>query len=200
MKRQRIADDEGLICDMGEVIRLKTPLSDADVTQLNVADQVLLSGVIYTARDAAHKRMNEALQAGHELPIPLEGQVIYYVGPAPTRPGDIIGPAGPTTAGRVDLYTPQLLARGLKGMIGKGKRSPAVRSAIAEHHAVYFVMVGGAAALIAEHIKRVEIVAYADLGTEAIYRLWVEDLGMVVANDTRGLDLFEQGKASYARN
>ena len=115
---------------MREVIRLKTPLSDADVTQLNVADQVLLAGVIYTARDAAHKRMSEALQAGHELPIPLEGQVIYYVGPAPTRPGDIIGPAGPTTAGRVDLYTPQLLARGLKGMIGKGKRSPAVRSAM----------------------------------------------------------------------
>lgn len=184
---------------MSVILRLNTPLTDADVLRLNVGDQVLLSGVIYTARDAAHKRMVESLQAGEALPIPLEGQVIYYVGPAPTRPGEVIGPAGPTTAGRVDTYTPVLLARGLKGMIGKGKRSPAVRAAMVEHCAVYFVMVGGAAALIADRIKQVELVAYPDLGTEAIHRLVVEDLGMIVADDARGADLFEQGRLAYAR-
>lgn len=180
-------------------VHLETPLVEADVLRLHTGDQVLLSGLIYTARDAAHKRMAEALQAGHELPIPLEGQVIYYVGPAPTRPGQVIGPAGPTTAGRVDFYTPQLLARGLKGMIGKGKRSAEVRKAIVEHRAAYFVMVGGAAALIADHIKRVEVVAYPDLGTEAIHRFHVEDLSMIVANDAHGADLFEMGKAMYRR-
>ena len=187
---------------MNEVstIRLQTPLTEADVLSLKIGDQVLLSGVIYTARDAAHKRMAEALAAGQPLPIPLEGQVIYYVGPAPTRPGEVIGPAGPTTAGRVDFYTPALLARGLKGMIGKGKRSAEVRAAIVEHGAVYFVLVGGAAALIADRIKQVDVVAYADLGTEAIHRFVVEDLSVVVANDAHGADLFEQGKAMYARH
>lgn len=160
---------------------------------------MLVSGVIYTARDAAHKRMAEALQAGHELPIPLEGQVIYYVGPAPTRSGDVIGPAGPTTSGRVDVYTPPLLARGLKGMIGKGKRSTEVRRAIVDYKAAYFVMVGGAAALIADRIKKVDVVAYPDLGTEAIHRFEVEDLSMIVANDAHGADLFEIGKATHAR-
>jgi fumarate hydratase subunit beta len=166
---------------------------------LRVGDQVLLSGVIYTARDAAHRRLAEALAAGHELPISLQGQVVYYVGPAPARPGEIIGPAGPTTAGRVDLYTPQLLARGLKGMIGKGKRSAAVREALQKYGAVYFVMVGGAAALITERIKRVELLAYADLGTEAIHCLEVDELRVVVANDVYGADLFESGKAAYRR-
>ena len=184
---------------MSDVIRLHTPLTEADVMRLRVGDPVLLSGAIYTGRDAAHKRMAEALQAGQPLPIPLQGQVIYYVGPAPARPGEVIGPAGPTTAGRVDTYTPQLLARGLKGMIGKGKRSAEVRAAMVAHHAVYFVLVGGAAALIAEHIRQVEVVAYADLGTEAIHRFEVEDLSMIVANDAHGADLFEQGKAAYAR-
>jgi len=179
------------------VIRLTTPLSDEAVRRLRVGDQVSLSGCVYTARDAAHKRLAEALAAGQALPIALEGQVIYYVGPAPARPGEVIGPAGPTTAGRVDLYTLQLLALGLKGMIGKGKRSVEVRRAIAEHGAVYFAMVGGAAALIAEHIKQMDLIAYGDLGTEAIYQLVVEDLRMVVANDVMGGDLFEAGRARY---
>lgn len=183
--------------EAGPVIRLTTPLSDEAVRGLRVGDQVSLSGGLYTARDAAHKRMAEALAAGQPLPIPLAGQVIYYVGPAPARPGDIIGPAGPTTAGRVDLYTPPLLALGLKGMIGKGKRSPEVRRAMAQHGAVYFALVGGAAALISERIKQMTVIAYADLGTEAIYELVIEDLQMVVANDTLGGDLFEAGQAQY---
>jgi fumarate hydratase subunit beta len=166
---------------------------------LRVGQRVLLSGVVYTARDAAHRRLAEALQAGQELPIPLAGQVIYYVGPAPTRPGDVIGPAGPTTAGRVDLYTPALLEQGLKGIIGKGKRNAAVRQAMITYAAVCFVMVGGAAALIAQCIKRASLVAYQDLGPEAIYRLEVEALPMVVASDMYGADLFEIGQAEFRR-
>jgi fumarate hydratase subunit beta len=167
------------------------------VRQLRIGDQVSLSGQVYTARDAAHKRLAEALAAGQALPITLEGQVIYYVGPAPARPGDVIGPAGPTTAGRVDFYTPQLLALGLRGMIGKGKRSLEVRQAIVEHGAVYFALVGGAAALISQHIQQMKLIAYADLGTEAIYQLLVAELRMVVANDALGGDLFEAGQARY---
>jgi fumarate hydratase subunit beta len=139
----------------------------------------------------------EALAAGQALPLALEGQVIYYVGPAHARPGDVIGPAGPTTAGRVDFYTPQLLALGLRGMIGKGKRSLEVRQAIVEHGAVYFALVGGAAALISQHIQQMKLIAYADLGTEAIYQLLVAELRMVVANDALGGDLFEAGQARY---
>lgn len=181
------------------VIELSTPLLEPAVLALRAGDQVSMSGVIYTARDAAHKRLSEALSAGHDAPIPLEGQVIYYVGPAPTRPGQIIGPAGPTTAGRVDVYTPQLLAHGLRGMIGKGKRNQDVRQAMVAHQAVYFVMVGGAAALIAKHIRKVDVVAYADLGAEAIHRFEIESLRMIVANDAYGADLFEQGQARYRR-
>ncbi len=182
------------------VIHLKTPLTDETVRQLKVGDHVLLSGVVYTARDAAHQRMAAALAAGEPLPIPLEGQVIYYVGPAPARPGEVIGSAGPTTASRVDPYTPALLARGLKGTIGKGKRHDTVRRAMIEHTAVYFVAVGGAAALIADRIKTVDLIAYPDLGTEAIYRLTVEDFPLVVGNDVYGNDLFEAGQAAYRRN
>jgi fumarate hydratase subunit beta len=178
-------------------LALTTPLSRADVAPLRAGQRVLLSGVVYTARDAAHRRLSEALAAGHTLPMPLEGQVVYYVGPAPARPGEVIGPAGPTTAGRVDLYTPALLAHGLRGMIGKGKRSAAVRQAIVQYGAVYFVMVGGAAALIAQCIKRADLLAYADLGTEAIYRLEVQALPMLVADDPQGGDLFEQGQAQW---
>jgi len=180
-------------------IHLSTPLTTDDVQALNVGNRVLLSGVIYTARDAAHQRLITALDSGQSLPIPLEGQVIYYVGPAPARPGQVIGPAGPTTAGRVDPYTPPLLALGLKGMIGKGKRSPTVRQAMVKHGAVYFVTVGGAAALVAQQIKKVDPVAYEDLGTEAISRLEVEQFPLMVANDTHGADLFEQGQAAYRR-
>jgi fumarate hydratase subunit beta len=180
-------------------IELVAPLAPEIIPGLHAGQRVILSGVVYTARDAAHRRLVEALKAGQELPIPLAGQVIYYAGPAPTRPGDIIGPAGPTTAGRVDLYTPALLEQGLKGMIGKGKRSAEVRQAIITYAAVYFVMVGGAAALIAQCIKGSSLVAYQDLGPEAIYRLEVEALPMVVANDVYGADLFEIGQAKYRR-
>jgi fumarate hydratase subunit beta len=184
---------------MSDPIRLQTPLTDEAVRRLRVGDRVLLSGTLYTARDAAHKRLAQALQVGRPLPIPLEGQVIYYVGPSPTRPGETIGSAGPTTASRMDSFTPALLACGLKGTIGKGFRSPEVRQAMVEHGAVYFVTVGGAAALVAGRIRSVELVAYEDLGTEAIRRLLVEDFPVVVGNDTLGGDLFEAGRAAYRR-
>jgi fumarate hydratase subunit beta len=180
-------------------LHLHTPFTGEAVASLRTGDRVLLSGVVYTARDAAHQRLVAALEAGEPLPIPLAGQVIYYVGPAPARPGDVIGPAGPTTAGRVDPFTPALLAQGLKGMIGKGRRSKVVRQALIEYQAIYLVAVGGAATLIAERIKQVELVAYPDLGTEAIYRLEVEELPLIVADDIYGADLFEQGQARYRR-
>lgn len=184
---------------MTEVRHLTTPLTDDVVRSLRAGDRVLLSGRVYTARDAVHKRLAEAIQAGQPLPFELEGQVIYYVGPSPTKPGDVIGSAGPTTAGRVDYYTIPLLACGLKGMIGKGKRSAEVRQSMIEYGAVYLVAVGGAAALIADRIKRVELVAYEDLGTEAIRCLDVEAFPLMVANDTHGADVYEQGKAAYRR-
>jgi len=182
-----------------EPIHIYTPLTDESVQVLKVGDRVLLTGIVYTARDAAHKRLVEALEAGQEPPFPLDGQIIYYVGPSPARPGQVIGSAGPTTSSRVDPYTPPLLARGLKGMIGKGKRNDQVRQALVEHTAVYFVTVGGAAALVAERIKKVDMVAYEDLGTEAIRRLEVEEFPLVVANDVHGADLFEMGRAAYRR-
>ena len=180
-----------------DIIRLHTPLTNEVIRSLKVGKQVFLSGTVYTARDAAHKRLVATLEAGEALPIPLAGQIIYYVGPAPARPGDIIGPAGPTTASRVDPYTLPLLTYGLKGMIGKGKRGMTVRDALVRHMAVYFVTVGGAAALVANCIKKVELVAYHDLGTEAIRRLEVVDFPLVVANDAHGADLFELGQATY---
>lgn len=180
-----------------DIIRLHTPLTDEVIRSLNVGNQVLLSGTVYTARDAAHKRLVATLEAGKTLPIPLAGQIIYYVGPAPARPGEIIGPAGPTTASRVDPYTLPLLTYGLKGMIGKGKRGGMVREALVRYTAVYLVTVGGAAALVANCIKKVELVAYHDLGTEAIRRLEVVDFPLVVANDAHGADLFELGQATY---
>ena len=183
--------------NQAEPIRISTPLSDQVIAGLKAGDRVLLSGVVYTARDAAHKRLVESLQAGQALPLPLSGQVIYYAGPAPTRPGQIIGPAGPTTASRMDSFTLPLLEAGLKGMVGKGNRSPEVRQAIVNHRAVYLVAVGGAAALISQRIVKMDLVAYEDLGTEAIYRLEFLDVPLVVANDMHGGDLFEQGMAAY---
>ena len=188
-----MSDDSSLVIPLG------TPFTDDVVRMLKVGDRVLLSGVAYTARDAAHKRLVEALIARQDLPIPLSGQIIYYVGPSPTPPGKIIGSAGPTTAGRVDPYTPPLLACGLKGMIGKGKRGAEVRQAIVTYTAAYFVIVGGAGALIAQRIKQAEVVAYPDLGPEAIYRLEVKDLPMIVANDAHGGDLYEISQARYRR-
>jgi fumarate hydratase subunit beta len=179
--------------------KITTPLSDEVISSLRAGDQVLISGILYTARDAAHKRLVEALEGGQELPFDLQGQTLYYVGPTPAPPGRVIGSAGPTTSGRMDSFTPRLLAAGLKGMIGKGSRSPQVREAIKKHRAIYFAAIGGAGALIARSIKGVEMVAYEDLGPEAIRRLTVEDLPAIVVNDIYGGDLYEEGKARYRR-
>jgi len=185
---------------LSDVVRLRTPLADEDIEKLHAGDQVLLSGVIFTGRDAAHKRLYELLQAGQQLPIDLRGQVIYYTGPTPARPGRIIGSAGPTTSGRMDAHTPALIAYGLKGMIGKGARSRDVLDAIKRYKAVYFGATGGAGALLARCIRKAEIVAYEDLGPEAIYRLEVEDFPVIVINDVHGRDLYAEGVRAYARN
>lgn len=181
------------------MIRIRPPLDDETIGQLHAGDRVLITGLVYTARDAAHKRMVEALERGEPLPIPIEGQIIYYMGPSPAPPGRPIGSAGPTTSGRMDPYVPLLLARGLKAMIGKGNRSPQVREALKQHRAVYLGATGGAGALIARSIKKAEVVAYDDLGAEAVRRLEVEDFPVVVINDIFGGDLYEDGKARYAR-
>lgn len=183
----------------GQVLRVSAPLSDEDVAQLRSGDHVLLSGVIYTARDAAHARLVELIRAGKPLPIDLEGQVIYYAGPSPAKPGQVIGSIGPTTSGRMDAYTPELLAAGLKGMIGKGLRSEAVVEAIKEHKAVYFAATGGAAALLSKKVVSCEVVAYEDLGCEAIHRLEVRDLPLIVINDCFGGDFYRENQACYAR-
>jgi len=164
-----------------------------------VGTKVLLSGVIYAARDAAHQRLVQALDKGEGLPFDLSGQTLYYMGPSPARPGQVIGSAGPTTSGRMDGYTPRLLATGLRAMMGKGSRSPVVREAIKKYKAVYFVATGGAGALLSKCIKQAEVIVYEELGAEAVLRLTVEDFPAVVANDIYGDDLFEQGKAKYRR-
>lgn len=184
---------------MAESKRITTPLTDEVVESLRAGQRVLLTGVIYSARDAAHKRMVEALDKGEPLPVDLKGQVIYYVGPSPAKPGRPIGSAGPTTSGRMDPYTPRLLAVGLKGMIGKGSRSEAVKEALKEYKAVYFGATGGAAALLAQRIKAAQVIAYEDLGPEAIMRLEVEDFPVVVINDCHGGDLYQEGMARYRR-
>jgi fumarate hydratase subunit beta len=185
---------------MSDMKKITTPLSDADVSALKVGDKVSITGVIYTGRDAAHKRLIELLDAGKELPFDPKGQIIYYVGPAPAKPGKPIGSAGPTTSYRMDAYTPQLIEVGLKGMIGKGSRSAEVVDAMKKHKAVYFAAVGGAAALIAKRIKSKELVAYEDLGPEAIFRLEVEDFPVIVANDVNGEDLYQKGVDAYRRD
>lgn len=181
------------------VKRLSTPIGDADVLGLRAGDQVLLSGVVYTGRDAAHKRFAEALDRGEPLPIDLRGQALYYVGPTPARPGQVIGAAGPTTAGRMDVYTPRLLALGLKAVIGKGRRSPAVREALVASRAVYLGAIGGLGALLAKRIVAAEVVAYPDLGAEAVYRLVVEDFPLVVLDDAHGGDLYDDAPREWAR-
>lgn len=180
-----------------EPIRLASPMTENDVSRLRSGDPVLITGVVFAARDAAHKRLVEAITRGETPPISFRGQTIYYMGPTPARPGHVIGSAGPTTSGRMDVYTPLLLAAGLRAMIGKGSRSPAVKEAIRKHRAVYFAALGGAGALIAQSIKKVEVVAYDDLGPEAIRRLEVVDLPVMVVNDIHGGDLYEEGKARY---
>ena len=177
--------------------RIRLPLTDDTIEQLRAGDYVYLTGTLYTARDAAHRRMVQALSQGEPLPVDIRGQVIYYVGPTPAKPGAVIGSAGPTTSIRVDPYTPPLLEAGLKGIIGKGGRGPQVREALTKHRAVYFLAVGGTGALLSKQIRGVEVVAYEDLGTEAIRRLEVEDFPVVVCNDIHGGDLLEQGKAQW---
>jgi len=182
-----------------KAIKLTTPLSDEDVSKLKIGDRVLLSGVIYTARDAAHKRLVEALDKGEKLPLDIAGQVIYYAGPSPARPGNPIGSVGPTTSYRMDTYAPRLMEKGLKGMIGKGMRGKEVTDAMQKHKAVYFGATGGAAALIARVVKKSEVVAYNDLGPEAVRLLEVEDFPLVVINDTHGADLYQEGVKRYQK-
>ncbi len=179
------------------VKKIGLPLTDGVIKELKSGDDVLLSGVIYTARDAAHKRMIEALELGEPLPFDIKGQTIYYMGPSPARPGQVIGSAGPTTSGRMDSYSPRLLAEGLKGMIGKGMRSPVVKDAIKQYEAVYFAVVGGVGALASHNIKKSEVIAYEELGTEAVRRLEVKDFPVRVINDIYGGDLYQEGEARY---
>ena len=180
-------------------IDVRLPLTDETIEKLHAGDHVRLTGVIYTARDAAHKRLIEAMDKGQELPFDIRGQIIYYVGPTPARPGRVIGAAGPTTSMRLNPYTPRMLEGGLKGAIGKGGRDKKTRDAFKEHKAVYFLAVGGTGALLSKRIKSAEVIAYEDLGTEAIRRLEVEDFPAVVVNDMYGNDLLEQGKAQYRK-
>ncbi|MGD0621808.1 MAG: Fe-S-containing hydro-lyase [Thermacetogeniaceae bacterium] len=182
---------------MDECMRIKAPFDAETARALQAGQQVLLSGVIFGARDQAHRRFAETLARGQDLPVDLRGQVIYYVGPTPARPGRVIGAAGPTTAGRMDAFTPQLLAYGVRGMIGKGDRSPDVIAAIRQNGAVYLAATGGAGALLSHCIKEAQVVAYHDLGTEALWRFVIEDFPATVAIDSRGRNLYQTGPASY---
>ena len=180
-------------------MKITTPLTDGVIHRLRAGDQVTISGTIYVGRDAAHKRFVEALEKGEPLPFDPQGQIIYYMGPSPAPPGKPIGSAGPTTSYRMDSYTPRLLEHGLKGMIGKGSRGAEVREALKTHRAVYFAAVGGAAALIARAIKKAEVIAYEDLGAEAVRRLEVEEFPVIVVNDIYGGDAYEEGMATYRK-
>lgn len=180
-------------------IRVTTPMSREQARALRSGDSVLLSGVIYTARDAAHKRLCELVEQGKELPLDVKDSVIYFVGPTPARPGEAIGSAGPTTAYRMDAYSPTMIRQGQTGMIGKGKRSEEVIAAMKEHGAVYFGAIGGCGALLSKCIKKAEVIAYKDLGAEAIRRLEVEDLPVVVIIDSQGNNLYETGRTAYLK-
>jgi fumarate hydratase subunit beta len=176
-----------------------TPLSDADIESLAAGDRVRISGVIYTARDAAHGRLFPLIEKGEALPIDVKGAIIYYTGPSPARPGDVVGSVGPTTASRMDKFTPALLKLGLKGTIGKGYRGQPVKDALKQYKAVYFGSIGGAGAVLSQFVKKLEVVAYEDLGTEAIRRLEVEGFPAIVLNDCRGGDLYQDGQKQFAR-
>lgn len=184
---------------MSEPVRVTSPLDPAARRELRAGDRVLLTGPVYTARDAAHKRLVALIDEGKPFPFEMAGAVIYYVGPSPARPGDPIGSAGPTTSYRMDAYAPALLARGLAGMIGKGMRNADVKAAMVEHGAVYFAATGGAGALLAAAVKAAVPVAYEDLGPEAILRLEVTDMPLVVVNDAHGGDLYDAGVAAYEK-
>ena len=179
--------------------KIATPLTDEVVESLKAGDNILITGVIYSARDAAHKRLCDLIAKGEPLPLDIKGQTIYFMGPSPAKPGQVIDSAGPTTSGRMDAYSPTLIAHGLKGMIGKGTRGADVVEAMKKHKAVYFAATGGAAALISKSIKKADIVAYEDLGAEAIRRLEVVDFPCIVAQDCHGQNLYEIGVAQYRR-
>lgn len=181
------------------VRRVRLPLSDDLLEGLHTGDELLLTGVMYVGRDAAHKRMIEALEAKQPLPVDLRGQVIYFMGPSPARPGKAIGSAGPTSSYRMDSYSPRLMAEGLKGMIGKGMRSEAVKEALRRYKAVYLGAIGGAGALISRSIRKVEVVAYPDLGPEALQRIEVRDFPVTVVNDIYGGDLYQEGRRQYGQ-
>jgi fumarate hydratase subunit beta len=176
---------------------LTTPLTEEDTTKLKAGDKVLLNGVIYTARDAAHKRLVELLEKGEELPFDIEGSVIYFVGPTPPKPNEPIGSAGPTTSYRMDSYSPTMLKHGSKGMIGKGKRNQAVKDACVKYKGVYFGATGGAGALLGKKILSAEVIAYPELGPEAVRKLVVKDFPVTVINDTYGNDLYQMGREQY---
>ena len=182
------------------IVDVRTPLSDADVEGLKAGDRVRITGVLYTARDAAHGRLLPLIEKGERLPIDVKGQIIYYTGPSPARPGEVVGSVGPTTGGRMDKFTPALLELGLKGTIGKGARSQPVKDSLKRHKAVYFGAIGGAGAVLSQFVKKLETVAYEDLGTEAIRRLEVEAFPAIVVNDCHGGDLYQDGMKAYARD
>ncbi len=184
---------------MTDVIRITTPLDEAAARSLKAGDSVRITGTIFTARDAAHKRMVEALERGENLPVDLHDQIIYYVGPSPAKPGQVIGAAGPTTSGRMDRYAPRLMEEGLRGMIGKGLRSSEVVDAMKKYGAVYFAAIGGAAAVIARTIKKYEVLAYDDLGAEALAKLTVEDFPAIVVIDSQGRDFYDEGRKKFSR-
>ena len=184
---------------MEEAIRILTPLTDEVVEKLKIGDKVLINGVIYTGRDAAHKRLVELVNRGQPPPFDIKGQIIYYVGPTPPKPGKVIGSAGPTSSYRMDPYAPVLMAKGLKGMIGKGSRGKEVIDAMKKYKAVYFAATGGAGALLSKRIKNSEVVVYEDLGPEAIRKIEVEDFPAIVVNDTYGRDLYEEGRKRYKK-
>jgi fumarate hydratase subunit beta len=182
---------------MAEIKRIETPLTDEVLKDLKIGEKVTISGIIYSARDAAHKRLVELIEKGEELPFQLPGQVIYYVGPTPARPGFAVGSAGPTTSYRMDAYAPVLIEHGLKGMIGKGARGDNVKEAMKKYGAVYFAAIGGAGALISKSIKSAEVIAYPELGAEAVRRMEVENFPAIVATDMFGDDLYIKGKEAY---
>ena len=179
--------------------KLTTPLTDEVVRGLHAGDEVVITGTVYQARDAAHKRLVELLETGEVMPFNLQGSVIYYMGPSPAKPGNVIGSAGPTTSGRMDAYAPLLMRHGLKGMIGKGLRTPEVKQAMVDTTAVYFAATGGAGALLAQRIVGNEVIAWSELGAEAVARLEVRDFPAIVVNDCHGADLYEEGRKRYAR-
>ena len=182
---------------MAEKIRIQTPLTEEQSRKLKAGDSVLITGIIYSARDAAHKVMTEALARGEKLPVDWHDQIVYYLGPTPAKPGDPIGSAGPTTSGRMDAYTPTMLDQGIKGMIGKGSRKPEVIASMKKNGATYFAAVGGAAALIAKSVKKYEVIAYPELGPEALAALTVEDFPAIVVIDSEGNNFYEIGQKPY---